>query len=270
MREREEGDQPDLGVQEAELARLGARRLDDDLAEGLGLRGALALGHGACRRRLGQRLQVRLDRVDLGQRVEDLVLDGGRDLVRVRERITAGELEVEGDLGAPSDLEDDDVVHLAHPRLPHRSRVGALANRLRLLRLHVDDHVRPGNRLLDGPLHGVGSGMALLDRRAVRHADDDVREMAPGGSAHPKPPQLHAGTELLDRRERRLARGGGCAIHEDVDVPLNEPASRGEDEHADEERGDGVSLRIAGARGEEPEEDGERARRGRCRSGGRS
>ena len=92
------------------------------------------------------------------------MLDGRRDLVRIRERIPSGELEVKRDLGAAADLENHHVVHLAHPRLSQRGRVGALADRIGLERLHVHDHVRPGERTLHRLLDRIRCRVPLLDR----------------------------------------------------------------------------------------------------------
>ena len=167
---------------------------------------------------------------------------------------------MEGDLGAAADLEHDDVVHLAHAGLAQRGRIGALPHRLRFLRLDMDHHVGSGHGFLYRPLDGVRRRVPLLDRGAVRNPDDDVGEVAPGRPPHPEPAQLHSGLELLDRRERRLLRRRRRTVHEHVDVPLNHPGGCGEDEHADEERRDRVPLGVAGARGEQPDEDGERAR----------
>ena len=74
---------------------------------------------------------------------------------------------MEGDLGAAADLEHDDVVHLAHPRVAQRGRVRALPDRLRFLRLDMDHHVGSGHGLLDRPLDRVRRRVALLDRGAV-------------------------------------------------------------------------------------------------------
>ena len=205
-RKREEGDEPDLRVQEAKLARLGPGRLNDDPPERLSLRRTLALENRTGRRGLGQRLEVGLHGVHIGQRFEDLVLHRRGDVVCLLEGVPARELEMEGDLGAAADLEHDDVVHLAHTRLAQRGRVGALADRLRFLGLDMDHHVGSGHGLLNGPLDGVRRRVALLDRGAVGNPDDDVGEVAPGRSPHSEPAQLYSGLELLDRRERRLAR----------------------------------------------------------------
>ena len=83
--EGEERDEPDLGVEEAELAGLGARGLEHDLPQGFGLGLPLPRRHRARDSRLGERLEVGLDGVDLGQPVEDLVLDGRSDLMRLGE-----------------------------------------------------------------------------------------------------------------------------------------------------------------------------------------
>src|SRR5581483_4826247 len=62
--ERQEGDEPGIGAEEAELARLGARQLVHDPAHVRLAPGA----HLARRAALGERLEVRLHAGDLGDR----------------------------------------------------------------------------------------------------------------------------------------------------------------------------------------------------------
>ena len=73
----------------------------DDRADGrrLAPRGR-AVRHRADGGGLGERLDVGLDGVDLGQRGEDLALDRLGDVVRRGEGQRARELQVERDLGA--------------------------------------------------------------------------------------------------------------------------------------------------------------------------
>ena len=80
-RERQVGEQPVVGAQEAQLARRLAGLLPDDPLDEVAVAvDALALGG------LGQRLEVRLHRVHLRHRLDDRPLDLGGDLVRVLER----------------------------------------------------------------------------------------------------------------------------------------------------------------------------------------
>ena len=73
-----------------------------------------------------------------------------------------------------------------------------LAQLAGLGRLDVDDDVGARDGPLDRLLDGVGGGMALADRRARRHADDDVGEVPPGRAAHAQAVEGHAGPERLD------------------------------------------------------------------------
>ena len=92
--------------------------------------------------------------------------------------------------------------------------------------------------------------MALADGRARRNADDDVGEVATGRVPHPQPPERHALAKRLDSAARRLDLVHRSLVHEDVDVPADEPPGSCENENGDEERGDRVASRIPGAGGE--------------------
>ena len=65
----------------------------------------------------------------------------------------------------PVDVDERDVVHLAHPRHADRGRVRALAQRRVLERLDVDDDVGVRQRALDRRLDRVRGSMPLPDRR---------------------------------------------------------------------------------------------------------
>src|SRR5205823_7647054 len=122
------------------------------------------------------------------------------DLVGVLEGVLAWQLQVERDLRALADLEDDDVVHLVHARIAERGRVGALAEGLGLLRLDVHDDIGSWNRSPHGLLDRVRGRVTLLDSGRRRDGDDDVREVMTRGAAHAQAPELYARAELLDRR----------------------------------------------------------------------
>ena len=123
-RQRQVGEQPVVGAQEAQLARRLAGLLAHDPLDEVAVAGdALALA------RLGQRLEVGLHRVHLRHRLDDRALDLGRDLVRVLERQLARELQVQRDLDRVADAQDAQVVDLAHARDPLRRGEGALAQR---------------------------------------------------------------------------------------------------------------------------------------------
>ena len=113
---------------------------------------------------LRQRLDVGLDRVDLGERRVDLPLDRLGDVVRGGKRERARELQVEGDLQAVVDLEHGDVVHLAHAGDTQRRGGRALPQLGRLGGLDVDDDVGARDCALDRLLDGVGRGVALARR----------------------------------------------------------------------------------------------------------
>ena len=201
-------------------------------------------------------------RVDLGHGRRDLALDARGDLVRLGERERAGQLQVERDLRAVADLEHDDVVDLADARdAAARPRARARAAPRPPPRGSTwTTTSAPGHRALDRLLDRVGGGVALLDRRPRRDADDDVGEMAPGGAAHAEPPELDRRLERLDRRGAPPppAPAGARSMSTSTFWRI-EPRGRREHEHGDEERRERVALRVPGPRGEEADEHGDRA-----------
>ena len=82
------------------------------------------------------------------------------------------------------DFEHDDVVYLAHARIPHGCCLCALSQRSRLARLDVHDDVRSWNRALDRFLHRARRGVRLFDAGGRWNADDDVGEVLARSSAH--------------------------------------------------------------------------------------
>ena len=118
--------------------------------------------------------------------------------------------------------------------------------------------------------------MALADHCARRDADDDVGELLAPRLAHPQPPQLHRGLERSDRPRGDFLRLGGDSVHQHVDVPADQPRSRRQNEHGNEECRRGVRLVPAGPHEEQTSEhrdgagqvaremDGIRLQRGRA------
>ena len=253
--QRQVGDEPLVGVDEAQLRGIDAELGAHDAAHGRGVAGDLV-----ARGFLAERLEMRLHRRHLRHRQLDRPLDLLGDRVRLLEREVAGKLEVERELGAAVDRDDRDVVHLAHARHVERRSVRALAHGgVCLRRLDVDDDVRLRQRRLHRALDRVGRRVALADGRVVRDADHDVREHAPGRLTHAQAPQLHRGAEPDDRLACRLLRVRGSAVHQHVDVAPHQPRGGDQHEHRDEERRDSVGARMPGADEQQADEDGDRA-----------
>ena len=151
-------------------------------------------------RRLPKRLEVRLHAPDLGNVRTDRRLDLLGDVVRLVERKIARKLQVERDLDAPVDLEDLEVVDLAHLRNGERGGEDALADRAgALARLDVNDDVDPRECVVQRLLDTIGGGVTLTDRRARRDADDDVGEVLSPRAAQPEPAELDRRVESRDR-----------------------------------------------------------------------
>src|SRR5258706_14950432 len=113
-RHRQVHDEPLVGVHELQLLRLAADGVANDAFDELSL-GRDLLGTQPCALRLfGQRLEVRLHRRDLRQRRHDCALDVLRDLVRLVERQTTRQLQVQRDLRAGVRRYDAHVVYLTH------------------------------------------------------------------------------------------------------------------------------------------------------------
>src|SRR3954454_1309177 len=100
--EREERYEPTVGPEEAQRARVAARRVAHDATDD---RFVVRLGLARLARlaRLGQRLEVRLHAADLRNGGEDRRLQLLRDVVRLVEREVAGQLDVQRKLLAPAD-----------------------------------------------------------------------------------------------------------------------------------------------------------------------
>ena len=88
-------------------------------------------------------------------------------------------------LGATPDLQQGEVVHLAHSRDRDRGGGRAFADAGVVERLDVDDDVAAGQRLLDRGLDRVCGGVPLADGGRRGDADHDVCELPAAGLAHP-------------------------------------------------------------------------------------
>ena len=249
--ERHQGDDSLFRPQEPQRARRAAGRARDG---GLELR---RLDDLACTD-LGERLEMRLHRGDLGDGAEDRALDLLRELVRLLERKVARELAMERELGGAAERDDAEVVDLPHPWHGQRRGVGALAQRrLVRVRLDVDDDVAAGQHPLELGLDPVGDGMTLADGCPRRHGDDHVRERPPACLPQPQPRQLDRRLDPRDRRSRRLLGVRRSVVHQHVHVAADQPRRRHEHEGRDEERGDRVTLREPGRRRHEAGENRE-------------
>ena len=225
----------------------------------------------AGRGRLGERLEVGLHVDDLGHRAEDRPLDLLGDRVRLVERKLAGQLEVERHVDAVAASITDRLwisrtreTDIAASRTRSRSAASAPAGST------WTTTSLPGSARVHRGLDAVGDGVALADGGAGRDADHDVGERAARRLAQPQPAHLDRRVEPADRGARRAHGVGRRAVHEHVDVAADQPSGGEDDEERDEERGDRVAVGPARPHREQAAEHGERAERGRSRSGARS
>ena len=202
---------------------------------------------------LGQRLEMRLHACDLRHGAADRRLELLGDRVRLVERQRARQLHVQRQLGA---ARRRPPARGCAPRGCRGTATAAACARSR------SDATSSGSTCTTTsafgsaprpPLDRVRRRVALAYRRAGRHADHDVGELAAAGLAHAEAPQLDRRPHLLDRRDGRRLRVGRGAVHQHVDVHLHQPGGCEQDEHGDEERRDRVGLRDArGARRASP------------------
>ncbi len=170
------------------------------------------------------------------------------------------QLEMERDVKAVEQLDHGEVVELANPGDRHRRFAHALAQGdLGTGGLDVDDDVASGERPLDCGLDAVCDGVPLADRGARRDSDHDVGERPTGSLPQSQPPYVDRRLERRDRGAGRPNRIGGCAIHEDVHVPQDQPRRGNDHEEGDEQGRYRVSRGVAGPHREQADEDGERA-----------
>ncbi len=148
----------------------------------------------------GQRLDVRVDPLQLGHRGLDRGLELADDTVRVLEVELAGQLGVQGELVAAGRVDDADVVDLAHVGHGQRRGRRALAQAaLGRARLDVDDHVGVAERVADRRLDVVGGAVGLADAGVGGHARSPGRR----SSARPRSARARGAAPRPGRRAPR-------------------------------------------------------------------
>ena len=227
--ERQERDEAGVGLEEAQLARSAPvvsrtiRRTASVL--GLDVRGLSArvptLG-------LGERLEVRLDGVDLGKRLpRSPPRPSSRRRAPRRAEISPGSLRW-SDTSVRSPTRSTVTLWISRtPRDRERRGERPLPQgaRRRPPRLDVDDDVAAGQRRLDGRLDRVGDRVAL--RRPPRPARRPITTSAkwrPAGLPQPQAPQLDGRVERRDRLPGGRLGARRRAVHEHVDVLPHEPS----------------------------------------------
>src|SRR5205823_14166408 len=106
--EREVGDEPLVGLEEAKLVRLAPGLLANDARDGRPVARDLVGARSARLAGFGERLEVRLHGLDLRHGLADGTLDLLRDLVRLLEREIAGQLEMQRELRPRVERDDAD------------------------------------------------------------------------------------------------------------------------------------------------------------------
>ena len=227
----------------------------------------LARGH-----RLGQRLEMGLHALRSPARPPDRVLDLLGDVVRLaRATDDPGASRAATAPCRPVDVDEHEVVHLAHARHRERRGVGALAQRRILDRLDVHDDVGlpgalPRRRPRRRPrLRGPARRPTTAEPRSRRRRTGGRRPSASAaGAARPS-----ARSSPIAARAASSASSGARSIRTSV---LRLISRRGgeQHEHADEERGDRVGVRVARSGRRRGRRARRACRRSRCRSGARS
>ena len=224
------------------------------------------------RRRLAERLEVRLGRAHLGNL-------GAGSPPRPARRChapprAAGRRGASGAARPRCEPSTSSTVRLWSSRTcdtVSAAASDALAKRrLSSLRLDVDDDVDSGKRLVQRTLDPVGRRMPLPDGRARRDADDDVREVLAAGSRRRSRRSSTGGSSAAIARARRAASSSGERSMRTSTLRRAEPDGRDHDERGHEERRDRVAGRESERRGDESSRARRSFRRSRCRSGARS
>ena len=226
------------------------RRAARDRDDGLARSRASVLRRLPSGRALGERLEVGLHRAHLGDVAPDRLLDLLGDRVRRREIEVAREASGGATAWRPSPRVDHgEVVELPHVRRRSSPPRGhARGARPRRPRLDVDDDValrearaarppRPGRR------RRAPARRPRRARRRSRRRRTCARRPGAAGAAG----RRRAGRAGRSPRAPRRRRPRG-AVHQDVDVPPDQPGRGGDDEDRDEQRRDRVALGEAGPR----------------------
>ena len=155
-----------------------------------------------------------LDRVDLRHGGADRRLESLGDVVRRLERDVSGQLHVQRQLVPPADLDEREVVDLAHIRNGDGRSVRAHPDAGIDERLDVNDDVASGQRALERLLDRVGRGMPLADRRRrrarrSRRRRTAARRLAASGAGAGRPP---ASSATIAARAAASASAGARSI----------------------------------------------------------
>ena len=153
---------------------------------------------------LGERLEVRLDTRDLRHRGADRRLELLGDRMRLLERQFARQLDVQRELGAAVDVDEREVVHLAH--LPHgeRGRVRTLAQvGGSCERLDVHDDVASGSARSTAASTASAAACPWPTAAPGETPITTSANWRPAGLPHAQPPQLDG---RLQRRRSPSAR----------------------------------------------------------------
>ena len=178
--------------------------------------------------RLGERLEVGLDGVDLGTAPRIARSTSSASSCASSSVRSPGSLRWSDSAVRPAERDDAEVVDLPHARHAQRRRVSALAQSRLVARPARRARRR---RCRAAPRSSSAStrsaiGMALADGRPRRHGDDDVGERPPGGLPQAQPRQLDRRIDPRDRRARGLLGVRRRAVHEHVHVAADQPRRR--------------------------------------------
>ena len=210
---------------------------------------------------LRERLEVRLHAGDLGHGGADRRLEVLGDRVRLLEREVAGKLDVQRELGVPVDLDERQVVHLAHararrPRPRARARAGPRPRRAaRRARRRPRSAARASRRPRPRRRPRAPGRRPLRARRRSRRRRTGARRPAASAAAAAR---RRAASPRSPTRAAASASAGARSISTST-LQLDQPRRREQHEHADEERRDRVAVRVPGGGEAEADQHGDRA-----------
>ncbi len=151
-------------------------------------------------------------------------------------------------------------MHLAHAGQPEGRGGGALAQvALGLGGLDVHDDVGAGELGAHGLLDEVGDRVGLHEAGVGADRHHEVDEVAAGRVAHPHATGFDGHLETGDPASDRLGGLDVGLVHEHRNRRGGQAPGGAHDEHGDDERGDRVGLRFAGADEDQAGQDGQRA-----------
>ena len=188
-----------------------------------------------------------LHRSDLGDGVDDRALDLLRNLGGLVEREVGSSRWSEISTSPPSET----MLRLWISRLAARTSRRRARSRSATPfapRLDVDDDVAAGERLFELRLDAVRDGVALTHCRAGGAQTTTSANFCPAAWRRRSGESEICGS-MPAIAARAASASVGRPIHQDVDVPPDQPAGGEEHERGNEERCDRAPPRIAGRRG---------------------